>query len=341
MHERAGVHRAEEAVEYGFEFEEPGHTGLRVAPTLVLQLAAVAVRTQPVEQQRPLAVRALADELEADEAGVALPDAPVALAAGALAVPCALDDGLLRNVHRHSVVLHQRDAFLKRNVHERTRAGGVATRQREQDAGSRMRRRLMVREALAHAVRRILREAHAVHQPARGLRNEVGRLPIGARAARAEPRYACVDEAGVDAPQRVSVEERRRSGVVLDEHVRRGHEAFERLSALRALPVERYAAPAPVEVEEVQARRGVAAHERRETALVRATRRLDVEHVRAEVCEEFRAVRAGLARQGDDADVVQRRHAVSTPGYPALSMSTQPGTASKPSATRQFSSPGT
>ena len=46
VHERARVHRAEEAVEYGFEFEEPGHTGLRVAPTLVLQLASVAVRTR-------------------------------------------------------------------------------------------------------------------------------------------------------------------------------------------------------------------------------------------------------------------------------------------------------
>ena len=69
-------------------------------------------------------------------------------------------------------------------------------------------------------------------------------------------------------------------------------------AALRAPPVERYAAPAPVEVEEVQALRGIAAHERRETALVRAARRLDVEHVRAEVGEEFRAVRAGFARQG-------------------------------------------
>ena len=259
MHERSGVHRAEEAVEDRLQFGKARRARRGFAPALVLQSLAVAVRCEPVQQQRPLPVGALAEQLEADEAGVALPDAAVALAAGALAVPRALDERLVRHVHRHDVVLHQRDAFLQRHVHEAAFAGGVAAREREQDARGGVGRGLVVREALAHAVRRVLREAHAVHKAARRLRDEVGRLPVRAGAARTETGDARVEQAGVDGAQRFVVE--RVVRLVLDEHVRRLDEPLERVIALGGLAVEHDALAATVEVEEVQAHGRIGAHE--------------------------------------------------------------------------------
>ena len=123
-----------------------------------------------------------------------------------------------------------------------------------------------------------------------------------------------MDEAGVERAQGLVVE--RCGRLVLDENVRGGDEPLERVVALGGVAVEDDALPAAMEVEEVQAYRRVGLHERREAALVRAARRLDVEHVGAEVGEEFRAVRASFARQGDDADAVQRGHEISTPVSP-------------------------
>ena len=314
VHQCACVHRAEEAVEDRLQLVEACRARRRIEPALVAQPLAVAVRFEPVQQQGPLTVGALAEQLEADEAGVALPDAAVALAAGALTVACSLDERPVRHVHRHHVVLHERDAFLQRHVHETALAGGVAPREREQDASSRVRRALVVREALAHAVGRVLREAHAVHQAARCLGHEVGRLPVRTGTASAEAGDARVDEAGVHGVQGGVVE--RGGRLVLDEHVRRRHEPLERVVPLGGPAVKHDALPAPVEVEEVQAHGRVGAQERRKAALVRTARRFDVEHVGAEVGEEFRAVRAALARQGDDADAVERGHEVRTPVSP-------------------------
>src|SRR4249920_2834526 len=97
---------------------------------------------------------------------------------------------------------------------------------------------------------------------------------------------------------------------VFDEDICARDQTRERFVSAWSLEVERDALLAPIEAQKIAA---PAVHDRRKpTDVIAAARILDLDHLRAHVGEEHRAVRACKnARQIDDRNSSERSHAVS------------------------------
>ena len=142
----------------------------------------------------------------------------------------------------------------------------------------------------ADAHRPVSRQAGDRHQPAHALRDLVEAGPVGVRPILAEAGDAGVDEARIDARQRLVVDAQallHAGPEILHDHVRLLHHALERGEAFRRLEVQRHAALVAVQVLEVGAL-ARAAHR-----LLRPGRRFDLDDVGAPVGELARASRPG------------------------------------------------
>ena len=160
----------------------------------------------------------------------------------------------------------------------------------------------------------LVRRPRDRHQPADRLDHEVVARLRRIGAVGAEPRDREVHEVRVELAERGVAEPERghpADAVVLDQHVRPREEPTKHLATGVGLQVEPDRALVPVDREEVGGRPravGLVADPRRPPAPRRvAVGRLDLDHVRAEVGEQHRAVRAGQDRGAvGDADPRER-----------------------------------
>jgi hypothetical protein len=135
--------------------------------------------------------------------------------------------------------------------------------------------------------------------------------PIAWSARSNEGRDGADDQAGVRLPEGLggAAEPIEDPGPeVLPDDVGDPAEVEEHVAAVRLLEVERHALLAPVDGEEVRALAAVGAEEGRPHAAHRVApgRLLDLDHLRAQVGEQHRAVRPGEhAREVEDADAVE------------------------------------
>ncbi len=153
-------------------------------------------------------------------------------------------------------------------------------------------------------------------EPAHGLGDDVVGRPVlvGARAGPgvAETSDGRVDQPGSHRPHRVvaDAEAVHDAGLrVLDERVRPFDEPQQRVAAVGGLEVEHDAALVAVDAGEVAAVRPLAVLPRERPAVARHVpgRRLDLDHVRAEVGQQHRAERPGQRLRGvDDPQARQR-----------------------------------
>ena len=150
------------------------------------------------------------------------------------------------------------------------------------------------------AHRPVSRQAGDRHQPAHALRDLVEAGPVSVRPILAEAGDAGVDEARIDARQRLVVDAQallHAGPEILHDHVRLPHHALERGEAFRRLEIQRQAALVAMQVLEVGAL-ARAAHR-----LFRPGRRFDLDDVGAPVGELARASRpcphAGEVEDGE------------------------------------------
>ena len=190
-------------------------------------------------------------------------------------------------------------------------AGAEPVHQRRVDGAEREIRRRHVGDRAARPRRRMARHAGDAHEPAHALRDRVvaGSLRVGAGLAEAAHRH--VDDPGIHGahglvPHAKAIGDAGHE--VLDEHVRAGGEVAEQPRAVRLLEVERDPALVPVDGGEDGAHARAPRARAPLAEVVAALRALDLDHVRPQVGEQHRAVRAGdHAREIEDTD--PREHA--------------------------------
>src|SRR5947208_13102772 len=141
-----------------------------------------------------------------------------------------------------------------------------------------------------------------------GLRHDVERRLVPQRALEAKAADRAVDEARVDSRQLLVAEPEpvhHAGAVILDEDVRVGNEAAQDVGARLLLQVDDEALLVAVDAEEIVA---LARDKgRKMPRLVAEPRRLDLQHLGAEIAETLRAKRPGQdAGQVDDPDPRQR-----------------------------------
>src|SRR5256885_7287559 len=141
-----------------------------------------------------------------------------------------------------------------------------------------------------------------------GLRHDVERRLVPQRALEAKAADRAVDEARVDRRQRLVAESEPvhyARAVILDEDVRVGNETAQDVGTRLLLQVDDEALLVAVDAEEIVA---LARDKgRKMPRLVAEPRRLDLQHLGAEIAETLRAKRPGQdAGQVDDPDPRQR-----------------------------------
>ena len=202
-------------------------------------------------------------------------------------------------------------------VELRPLAGPLAA---EQGAGDRERAEHPAREVShgkAHPRRRPAGLARQAHGPAHGLERQVERRPFPVRPVLAEGRDRADDQPWIEPAQdlgRTAEAGHHARTEVLPDDVGHATEIVEDLPPLRRLEVHRDALLVPVDREEVGALAlGPQEGRPHHAHGIASPRILDLDHLRSEIGEEHRAVRAGQhAREVEDAHAVeqhQRRRA--------------------------------
>ena len=174
---------------------------------------------------------------------------------------------LLRLGPERAAGLHRQHAVQQRGVDPLARPGLAAGDEGEQDAGYGQAPRVVVDEAAAHELRRCLAgRALLPGQAAVGLHDRIEPGPLRQRADLAERGHGAVDEPRVLGAERPVVEPEAGGDTrpeALDEHVRGPREPSGDGQPLRMLQVDREAALAAIDAEEVAGepgeRRGVGA----------------------------------------------------------------------------------
>src|SRR5215471_5581235 len=185
-------------------------------------------------------------------------------------------------------------------------AGALAVAERGQRADRGVERGVAIDDGRRGADRLALRLASQRHEARHGLPQRVESWPLAVWPVLTEAGYRYEDDPAVQDGQPLVVEAHRAHDTrpdVLEHDIRLGDEGREDLLALRMPKVEADALLAPVVHGEVHA---LPADHGRMLARLLAARRLDLDHLGAQVGEQHAAARARLeARQFEDADAVE------------------------------------
>ncbi|MCY1202516.1 hypothetical protein D9M72_140060 [compost metagenome] len=184
-------------------------------------------------------------------------------------------------------------AVVQRDVQELAQAAAAALVERQQDGHRRVQARHHVHDRQADAGGLALRVAVHAHQAAHGLGAGVVAGQTAQRSVGSEAADPAMDQ-GREFPAQGLVSQApffQRAGLeVLDQHVGVGQQAAQQLLARRPGQVQRHAFLVAVHADEV--RGGVAQEGRPPAPRLVAAGRLDLEHVRAVVGQDLRAIRA-------------------------------------------------